>query len=492
MAARLALRQFNLSTVEDNLRWALRLDPAFGLARADLLPMLRGLGRADELATVAKALVADDDGPSGPVLTEHARLHLDALMLVAADRRAEAIPKLHAILDRYPFDVDAADLLMAVRADGATRDFQEVETIARRQLALAPRLETPASRLIRVLGTRNRAAEADALFRTLGLDRADPTLEDLFAELDLFAGRFTDASRGFTKAFATEPGNLYAEHMAIAAELLGGRCDKAAGLALDRIERKKLLGKDALLGWTYSLAVQALVCWEQWDGLEQVLTRWAAHDDSGRDQAFGMRERALFTRARILPVAARPARLAELEARWTRMLDARSVIPTNTRGQIENLVLQVTRDRTRLERLLAVAEHDASDLNVPAVQRSDGRLRVARLRGRLALLGVSAPGGTTAPAPAPTSVLEHYDDAVLDWSDVHGEGDTSARVEGLSQRADAATALASRASHPEDAARFAAKAEADWRAIVALGYPRLWVTDLWVVARHRLDEARRP
>ncbi|MFO0748373.1 MAG: protein kinase [Myxococcota bacterium] len=461
MAAHAAQYSADLGAVTDNVDWALRVDPTFGMARVEQLALFKQEGREEDLLRRGKELLAAESDAAGPTLTAHARAHAEALIAYTEGRLDDAVRALYAVHDRYPFDLESTDLLIALRFAGRARDLDEAERLARRQLTLAPRLEVPASRRIRTLGFRGRGDEADRFIHGLGVPLDDASFADVFAEVDLFAGRFAAASEGFQRVFARESGNLYAEHMAIAAELLSGRCDKAAGRALDRIAKFKSIGVDSNLGWTYSLATQALVCWEQWDALERTLVEWSAFDDGGKAQSLDLRERVAAARAALLPAPERAAEEARLAERWR-------AFPADAAG-VRALYAGVTSDTKALGDILRDAERAAVDTATTSVERVSARHFAARVRGRLARL---------AGRPA-AEVLAAYDDGVIPWSEVQSEAQLVEVVISIADRADVREALGDLAG-----------ARADWQSIVDAGYRRLWASQLWMLARHRLDALR--
>jgi hypothetical protein len=73
--------------------------------------------------------------------------------------------------------------------------------------------------------------------------------------------------------------------------------------------------------------------------------------------------------------------------------------------------------------------------------------------------------------------MRAHDALVMPWDDVRNEGDLGLRVAQMTQRALALEAQ----GRPE--------AQEAWLAIRGLAYPRLWSTDLWVLAGTHLEEA---
>lgn len=460
-AAQRAAAAGDLDGVSAQLATALRLDPRFGLARAERLLLLRTTGQHDALVAEGEALLAEPAAlpPRQAALTR-------ALIDIVDGRTAAGLRELYAMRDRWPHDLSAASELMSVRAKSeAFHDYDEVERVARETLALAPRDEEAASRLIRVLAGRGRVAEAARVIDGLGIPRDDADYADIFAELDLFSDDFDASAREFRRVFAAEPGNVYAEHMAIASELLAGRCVDAAGSALDRIERVELRGKDSNLDWTYSLAVQALICAERWDQLTLLLDRWSAHSESGRGQAAFLRERITWLRLELDPPPDADAARARLSARWAAMLDAPHT-PEAVSDALVGLMARVSRDAVELRRWRDEADRRALDVTTSAASRAAWRGLACVLRARLTWLA----------GAAAADVVGAYSACEIPPSRVNDEGDASAQVGVYSQRADAEAALGLREA-----------AVADWTRVMEAGYGRLWATDLWVAARHRLE-----
>ena len=457
--ARRAARRADLGVVEERLAWARRLDPDFGLARLDMLRLMRSLGRGEALLAEGEALLADPEALP-PRQTHLAR----ALVAHAAGRTQDALRELYQVTDAWPYDIDAAEVVMAIRAkDDGYHDLDEVERYARRLLALAPRLEVAASRLIRALAARDRADEADRIVAALGVPRDDPDFLDVFAEVDLHSGRFEEAAAGFRQAFAAEPGNAYDEHMAIIADLLGGRCAEAAGAALDRLERVTTRGQDAMLGWTFSVAAQALICAERWGALETVLARWQDHGVSGFAQALGLRERVALVRALEVPD---DGAVKGLVAHWLALLDAPDT-PPSVHGVLVSLLARTATDPATLGAWRAQAEERALDPSATAAGRASWRRLGCALGTRLTHLG----GGPAA------EVLSGYEACQIPWAEVQDESDLSGRVELALMRAEAAFALG------EAVAGVTALEE-----VRDAGYARLYVTDHWLVARRELED----
>jgi serine/threonine-protein kinase len=452
LLARKAMRAGEFEAFERNLDWSLRLDPGFTLARLDRLQMLRANRDAGPLLAESKALAAAVEGGTQP---DHLKDLAAAWEALGRGDAAQSLRRLHRVLERFPTDVDALHVLLALRFhDAELRDFNEVERLSRDLLALAPRSEEAASRLVRALSWRGRAPDADAALAGLGLLPDDPAFLEVFAEQDLYAGRYAAAVEKFRAALTRSPDDLYAEHMGFAARMLSGDCPGAAVAALDRIDRIETTGKNANLDWTYSLAVQGLICAERWDQARSLFDRWSEHSASGREQVMLLRPRVDLA-AGVSP---------EKVERNVLALLAQKSLPGSARGDLMAVLARVARSPAPLKRLAVEAETAALDTKATPQQRSSW-LRAARL---LSLREARLAGQTD-------EALAGHARLVSETAEIRGEGDLGVHVLALSAQAEAL-----------DAAGHKAEARAVWAKIVGLGYPRLWVQDLWVLARRHL------
>lgn len=428
LAEGLALRRGDFERAAESLDWALQLDPRFVQARLSQLALLRSRRQGPEALAQAQALLERSD------LTERERALAQAWRGLAGGDGRGALQALEAVQQRWPYDLNALELLMILRAqDPELRDLAALEQVARRVLAIAPRHEGAASRLVRALAFRGRIAEAEAALAGLGIPADDPGFIEVFGEMDLYAGRFDDASRRFATAVAHSPDDLYSEHMGFAADILRGRCGEAAVAALGRIDRIEALGRDGNLDWTYSLACQALLCQGQWVALGGVLDRWEAHSASGRAQVATLRPRAALAaggdRAQVARILAAMAPSPEVRVLQVRVIDA--VAP--------------------LRSLAADAATQA--VSAEASQRS-GWLRARNLLEFKANL---LEGRAEVPALDPA----------LDPARVRDEGELFGQTQALGVVAEALE----RAGEVEQAG-------AVWARFEALGYPRLYVADM--------------
>ncbi len=439
-AARLALHVADDAKVSENLAWALRLAPDFAEARALELQGLRAEGRLDDLARRAAQLA---QLPSCP---ERLRDFAAAAEAHARGDAVTALRRLEAHLERWPLDLDARSYLLVVRffASGVL-DLGEVERHAVALLQIAPRNEEGASRLIRALGFRGRGAEIHPLLERLRVSLDDP---DIAAEAALFSGR-PGAAALFDKALTAEPGNLYAEHMGLAARILDGQCAEATQRALARITRVTTLGRDSNLDWTFSLAHQGLLCDARWDAARALRARWRDHSASGRAQCDA-------AEARLGLAEGRPA--AEVEAELERRLASAS---PNDRPQLLRTYARVASSRERVDAERRRAEAASFDLDATEALRRANYQAGKLLAARNAWLGKAAAA----------EIKKLAAEAVLPWTDVRGEGDLAVAVETRMIEAELLDALGEKHQRYE--------------ALAALGYPRLWVNDLISTARAR-------
>lgn len=452
-AARRAGRMSDLGGAREHLEWALRADPDFDLARVEELAVLRMEGRLEELGALGRQLLMRPER-----LTPQARAFTGALVAWAERRADEALRALADLWEDSPYELDPAIQLMALRAkDPDQRDPAEVERIARGVLAIAPRQQTAASRFIRALGIQGRADEAEDFLESIGLARDDLSLGAHWAEVDLYANRFDQASRELAAMLEREPGNVYYEHLGITAELLAGRCVEAAGVALDRITRLEAKRRESMLDWTYSLATQATVCAERWEGLPGLFEGWRAHSASGRTQSADMAERVEVLRMKL---DGDDRSLARVERRLRDEL-SRELAPERELS-LAALYLRVGGDPEGLERLGRKARTRSLDRAVSVPDR---------WAWRHVELGVLAKAALVARRPR-DEVLALFAKAVPELRRIAGEDEARWYVEALVWRAEALDILG------EDSG-------SAWRQIAELGFHRLWVTELWVLARER-------
>ncbi|MEZ4470607.1 MAG: serine/threonine-protein kinase [bacterium] len=449
LASRQALRTGDFEAAERDLGWALQLEPGFVEARLDRLALLRSRRQNIEIEAEATALLARED------LSARERALAVAWQAIGRGDGEAALQALHALLERWPADLAAAELLMVLRAyDPALRDLSALEEVARRVLALAPRHEEAASRLVRALAFRGRVAEAEEVLGGLGIPPEDPGFAEVFGELDLYAGRYDAAARRFAAAVRRSPDNLYAEHMGFAVDILRGRCDEAAVAALRRIQRIEALGREGNLDWTRSLATQALICRGQWEAAEGVMTTWAAASESGRVQVLSLRPR-------VALVAGEPA--TGVAARVLELLDDEEAAPA--RPELLRLLARVGADAEKLRAWGAEAEARAVDAATLGPARGAWLQASKLLIGKADLLGGGDVDAALAALRAQSGGLEG----------VRDEGDLQRLVEARVIYAEALEAQG-RDARPE------------WAWIAGLGYPRLYATDLWRVARERREQ----
>ena len=449
LGARAALRAGRFEAAESSLAWALQLDPDFVLAAAGRFAELRARRDFATLASEAAALESRLVGrPVAPGFIET----VQAFRAWGEGRPAEALKRFERVVAHRPFDVDTLTLQLALRfQDAEERDLVEVERLARKVLAVAPRHETAASRLLRSLAFRGDADGADAALGALDVPPDDAAFLEVFAEADLYAGRWASAQQRFAQVLARSPGDIYAEHQAIATRLLSGDCPGAAVDALARIDRIEALDAPSNLDWTYSLAVQALFCAAAWDRTETLFERWSAHSASGREQVESLRPRATLAAGRG---STRLKRL--LAKRWSDRTR-----PAASRPELARLWSRLETDASALEAAAVTARSTALDPTTPAHLRAAWRRTEQTLTARALLVRGRHDEARSA-----------YDQLATPLSLVRNEGDLGTTVEGWVLRATALERMGLKA-----------EAKAQWRAVRALGYPRLWVNDLWVQAR---------
>lgn len=433
----------------ERLTWALDLDPGFSLARVAALQMLRGERRLGELVEQADALLASDR----PLPARH-RATAEALRALGAGQSRSAVRQLHDLLRTWVYDGEAQLVLLVLRfIDPDTADLREAERIAREALTIGPGSEVAASRLVRALAFRGRAAEAATALEELGLPRGETGFAlSPWAEVDLYLGNTDAAIAAFDAATSSADFSIYAEHMGIAARIIAGRCEEAASRALDRIDAARVAGDSQNLDWTWSLAIQALLCQERWDPALQAIERWSSSSDSGRSQG------------PLLALRARAAR-GDLDV----VPDALALLagPASDTAGLWRLVARLGADTPTVERLAVEAAACAVDIDRPRGDQLACAQAERQLRAR-----AQATAGHTAEA------LELLDAAVGSWDDIRSEGELGTRVDAMVQRA---ATLDQAGRTPE--------ALLQWRAIADLGYPRLWTMDLWAVAHRRVREA---
>ena len=439
------------AALERNLEWALRIDPGFPPALVEQLQLLRLQRRTTDIATASRALIDSDRR-----LIARQRALALAWHAFATDDLRSAIRGLHGLLDRWPYDVDAYLLLLAIRFyDPAHRDLHEAELLARKLLAIAPRNPTAASRLVRSLAWCGRADEAAVALAEAGVPDDEPGFIEIRGELALYSGRFDEAIRRFDAARSAEKESLYAEHMGFAARILSGACRDAAVAALGRIDRVETLGREANLDWTYSLTFQAFVCRGHFAEARALLDRWAARSDSGAEQAL-----AFGPNLALVEGKSRAQVADEVHATLEAGVRFPGVVP-----DLLVVVARVERDLVRLEARAREAERASVDMSrTPAVRGEYAhaqRAIAAQLEFRRDPVGA----GRAA-----------IDALVFPASEVRDENDLGARVGAMAIRAEALAELGE-----TDASR------AQWLEIAGLGYERLWRTDLWVTARRHLD-----
>ena len=429
-----------------SIDFALRLDAGFAAAAVGHLSLLRAEGRHPDLVTAAKALLARSDVP------DRDRSMAEAFLALGEKRPEDALRTLHGMATRYPYDTEVLHAMLVLRFHmHGTQDMPEAERLARRILAISPRDDGAASRLVRSLSFRGRVAEAEAAMRATGVPEDDVEMVEVWGEMHLWAQRYDRAMAAFRAALTRNPDDLYAEHMGFATRILAGECEEAAQLALARISRIEARGKDSNLGWTYSLAVQSILCQGRWETAAKLLDRWAANGSDGGQ--------VLSLRPRVALASGAPA---EAVMKLAEAALATGATAGNARPELLKTIARVAPDATRLKRWIDEAEAKALDLEAsPGSRRAFQRAAKAlKLRARL----LTSPG---------EEVLEGYRKLMRPWAEVNAEWQLGDQVEALVLYAEALEHLGR-------------DARAVWRSVATLGYPRLWMSDLWFVARARM------
>ncbi len=240
--------------------------------------------------------------------------------------------------------------------------------------------------------------------------------------------------------------------MGFATRILAGDCEEAAVQALARIARVEVRGRDANLGWTYSLALQSILCQGRWEKARAFLERWERNGSAG-GQIASLRPRIDLAEGKPAPYVVRRI-LEGLDAEGT---------TTHARTELLRVLARVGQDVKGLAPWIAEAKAGALDLDAtPGARRAYLRAkRALELRAEL----------LTAPSDA---VLERYRRLLRPWAEVNAEWQLGDQVEALVLYAEALEHVG------RDARRV-------WQKVAELGYPRLWMSDLWHLARERSE-----
>jgi len=418
-------------------------DPGFVRARVERLLLFAAERDWTSLVTAADGLLAE------PKLSPRDRGLVEALRHRARGEAPEAVRDLYAVARRWPYHLVAREALLALLFnDVEVGDLGEAERVAREVLALAPRNNEAASRLTRALAFRGRG---DAVRDTLTeLHVPVGELPDIRAEVALFAGDYDTAISEYDALVAESPGQIWSIHMGIIGRILAGRCEEAAERALQRIQRVERRGGEGNTEWTYSLATQALFCQGAWEPADALLARWEARAPDAAGQI------ALW---RVLRVVGSGAGDDAVAAALAEVPGGPASDPT-----LCALVAVYGGTAEALAPCAEVARARAYDLDTPATLRA----RWARVSKRLAAREISL-GGDHGAALARIRELASPLAAVVHESD---------HVEWAVARL--ALARAAEAAGDAETARGA------WKALESAGYPRLYATALWRLARTRL------
>jgi len=239
---------------------ALAEDPELPRALLHRVQLDVALERTDEAKQTLEQLIARDDlSPRDQSLAAiyHARY------VMAASHLSEQI---QAHLARFPHDIEARLELLRerFRAQGSAKLLAAVD-FADELLETAPNATQAASKLVRALTWMGRPEEARSRLRAHGIEPGSPdaprVTDFVFAELDLYTGRYDDARRAF-ESIREPDGDLtyYAANMRLAALMLDDRCDDAVESGAFLLRNAASPTGELGVDWTYLLSVHALMC----------------------------------------------------------------------------------------------------------------------------------------------------------------------------------------------------------------------------------------
>ena len=177
----------------------------------------------------------------------------------------EVVEQLERHIQRFPADLEMRLELLRERflATGKGKLVLAIE-LAEQILADAPRSTQAASKLVRSLAWTAGvdATRARLAARGVVIEPGVPRVTDfVFAELELYAGRFSAAAESF---FAIQENDgdptYYAAHMRVIAHMLGNRCDQAYEEVLGLLQGARTAEGALGVDWTYLLGINALLC----------------------------------------------------------------------------------------------------------------------------------------------------------------------------------------------------------------------------------------
>jgi tetratricopeptide (TPR) repeat protein len=434
------------------VRLAVDRDPLFGDALLERAEMMRTDRTLDSIpATVAP-------GIASPTTPERTRALLRGIAAIGQDDPAEAYRAFTEVLDRWRFDRIAIYLTIALTHHGGPADPVSDARLALRLLEVDPTDEVAISRYIR----SGQWASADALRATLhDLGVYDALGEErtaIDAEFGLATGDFEGAAARFGVLLESNPASVYALHQQAAAWILAGSCPEAIASMYAWIDAQEARGHGGNLGWSYSLAFQALVCEAQWEPALAVLDRWERYDPEHHEIVENRRLVAWASTSDTTELASTLA--DELRAQAT--LTVRSVT-------LLHLLSLIGEEPGVLRELADRARRSALDLDL----RRDVQRGLAEVAVRLDAFA------TLRETPCNEAGLTALRDARRDARDDTTERGSHYRVDGWFAYAAALDACA-RPDEARDA----------YQRVVDAGYARLYRTVLYEKARARLAVLR--
>jgi tetratricopeptide (TPR) repeat protein/TolB-like protein len=430
MEARLALHREHWRSVRALTATALESDPELVPARLIQARIAMGLTQPAEVAAQLAAARAHLDRASPRDASALALLELqsDPKLASGFSKAAEA----HLL--RWPRDLEVRlDLLRAQFAAHGAGSLRRAAEAAGTILQGMPATPTAASKMVRAYAWLGEADRAKARLASFGITPDMPMMGIVFAELDLYEGRYDAAIAGFAKAL--EPDGLpsfFAANMSLAAMILAGKSWDAV------VYGKSLIAADKL-----DEAREAVERWSENTGTQGAATIYA------------------YLRWDIDLLQGRKPK--SLEAELTKRVES---TPKGASGDVYRLLARVGSDPKKLR---AWAETLASGI-IGATEARSVRFQIdERLRQSLAaradlLSGQVERGLATFEALARPGAFE-----------ITNEGDVFDVTRFERQYAEALDALGRRD-----------EAEVVWRRILSHGYPRLLCMDITVQAQRRL------
>jgi eukaryotic-like serine/threonine-protein kinase len=431
------------------VRLAVDRDPLFGDALLERAEMLR---TDRTLAAISDVVQPGIGAATTPERTRYLLRGIDA---IGQDDPTAAYRAFATVLERWRFDRIAIYLTIALTHHGGPSDPAADGRLALRLLEVDPTDEVAISRYIR----SGQWASPEALRETLtGLGVYEALGENrtaIDAEFGLATGDFAGAAERFGHLLEANPSSVYALHQQAAAWILAGNCTDAIASLYAWIDAQEARGHGGNLGWSYSLAFQALVCEQQWDAALRVLDRWDRYQPNHHEIA---------ENRRLVEWASREDH-ASLADALVATVDAQPSLTVQSVTLLHLIALTEQRPAA-LRRLADRARHDSLDLDL----RRDVQRGLAEVAGRLNAFA------TLHESPCASDALDALRDGRRDAKDDLTERESHYRVDGWYAYA---RALDRCGQH--DRAREA------YRWVVDAGYARLYRTVLYAAARTRLD-----